>query len=274
MKKRLLSLVLAVTIAATTLSGCGQNKVNEDGTPNYSAYTKEELIQTIGNLQFNYQTLAKQKSDLDKMYESLTSMDSPKTSIGVVQDGTGNYSFNSIDSNIIFDPEFNYPGSVSISPTGTVNIVNNVSVTPGSNWAMRMNGSALELQHLGNKNEVDGITGTILVSKYDGTPIPSADLMNNVLMPMFNNDLSPEQVKKAKFQEIFIGNKTSGVQATVPIMIDSENAFLRVGLTSFGGSSLLYVFVYRSEQDTVKDESIRSVIKSITIAGQSLNVND
>ena len=275
--KRMLSVGLASVLTVSMLTGCGSKPtVDEAGNPIYENYSHDDLVATVENLQSNYNTLQSQYDELSTLYEQLTTSDTPKTTISVIDAASNKYSFNSIDSNIVFKNGLGYPGSSTISPSGNIEIVKNVDINPGSNWICRMNGSSIELQHIGSDTEhsTDGISGTILVNKIDDALKQSAADIRNKVIDTYFQQLTPDQMNQAVYTEIFVGGQTNGMQAKVPIRIDQDAGYLRLGMFAFGGYAVTYVFVYRSNQDPVKDELIQTVLNSITISNQAVNITD
>ena len=256
MKKKLVSLIVSMTLALITLTGCGK----DTGNP-LDSMSKEELKTYCMNLEASYNQLSTEYTQLDTIYQALSTEELPNAAISLSGDGTGRYTFNSVDSQIIFPTSFQYPAAEPVSATGSIDVVNNVSVTPGSNWILKLNGSSLELEHS------SGISGTIKVGgvteTYDKSLLQS-EVMEQWFINMPDNSVS--------YKNIFIDNTMFGVQAVTPTMIDSENAVLRCGMVSYGDYAITYIFVYRGEQDVNKDESIMNVINTINIMGNNINV--
>lgn len=256
MKRKIISILMIGALSLTFLVGCGSETDNPIDSMN-----KAQLRETYNNLAYNYDSLIEKYDSLNLMYQALSTENLPSESISMTGDGTGRYTFNSVDSKIIFPASFQYPGTEAIQADGSINVVNNVSITPGSNWIAKLNGSTLEIEHS------SGISGTIktgmINSSYDVNL-----LQQDVLAQWFIN--VPES--QVVYKDIFIDGNKFGVQATTPTMIDSENAFLRCGMLSYSSYSLTYIFVYRGDQDLTKDESIMNVINTISIVGNTLKV--
>jgi hypothetical protein len=262
MKRKVISLITILSISASLLVGCG-SATNADGTTDISKLSKSALLEKYNELANNYNGLSTQYTEMYNMYQALTTEEQPSSAISVVGDGTGRYTFNSVDAKMIFPSSFQYPSAETIQSNGSINIVQNVQVSPGSNWIFKMNGTTLELEH------TSGISGTIKASgvttQYDKT-----QLKDEVLSQWFVNVPDAKPV----YKDIFIDQTMFGVQATTPIMIDSENAFLRCGMLAYGDYAITYVFVYRGEQDVTKDESITNVLNTIKIMGAEFQVED
>lgn len=254
MKRKVICILLTSMLA---LTACG----NSSSDP-LDGMNRAQLREAYMALQNNYTSLANQYESLNTMYQALSSDELATSAVSSVGDGTtGEMTFNSADSKIIFPSSFQYPGSEAIQANGKIDIVNNVSVAPGSNWITKLNGSTLELQHS------SGISATIKVSGV--TESYDKNLLQSEVLQQWFINVPQSQVK---YTNIFIDSNMFGVQATTPTMIDSENAFLRCGMLSYGDYAITYVFVYRGEQDVTKDESIVNLINSMTVTGNKISV--
>lgn len=252
--KRAISLGLVTILSVGTLAGCGGS---DDPL---SEYSKAEVIQMYRDLEYEKNDLQIQIDEMNNVMAALDEGQAPTAAISSTGDGTG-MTFNSYDAKIIFPSSFQYPGSQQVSASGSINIINNISITPGSNWVCKLNGSTLELEHTSN------ISGTIKVGSV--TELYNKDMLQgDVLAPWL------EQLPQGGivYNNIFLNDTMWGVQATTPTTIDSEDAFLRVGMLAFGDYSVVYVFVYRGLQDVNKDESIKSLLNSMVILGQNFSV--
>lgn len=254
MKKRILSIMLA-TLMITIVTACSSDPTDP------KTWSKHELLERYQSLTDEYLQLGEEKENLQIMYDAIAETN-PTAAISFVGDGTGTrMTFNSADSKIIFPDSFKYPESEQISANGNIEIVQNVTVTPGNNWVCKLNGASLEMEHS------SGISGVIKVGKLTSMYDKSL-LQDEVLAPWFSNVPSSTVI----YNRIFLNNEMQGVQATTPTTIDSEDAYLRAGILGYGNYTLTYIFVYRGAQDSTKDESILSVLNSITITGSKLSV--
>ena len=259
MKKKLISLLVIISITSSLLYGCGE--AADAAEDPIKSLSKSQLVDEYKKLETQYNQVMDQYDTLNKMYNANTNTDNPTTEISVMGDGSGKLTLNSVDSSIIFPESFQYPGTTPVAATGKLNVTDNVSVTTGTNWVLKMNGSSVDMQHSG------GISGTILVGS-----IPmsyTVDQLKYEVLDLWFDSLGVTPM----YKEVFIQKQPFGVQASAPIMIDSESAFLRCGMIGYGGTSLIYIFVYRGPQDAIKDESAMSVINSITIGGNPIVVD-
>jgi hypothetical protein len=257
MRKKLLGLLLITSLTMTTLTGCGSGSGDE-----LESKSKAELIEMYNTLATNYDSLNAQFSDYRALNDGMQSENEVTAAISITGDGTGRFTFNSVDSKIIFPTAFQYPGSTATSGDGQVDIVNNISITPSSNWICKINGSTLELE-----NTSSNISGTIKIGQQNYL-YTAEELKTDVLSAWFEG-LPQSQVN---YTYIYVNNQPYGVQATTPTTIDSEDAYLRCGMLASDNYCITYVFVYRGSQSTDKDESITNLLNSIKILDQGIIV--
>lgn len=259
MRKKLLSVLLVMSMSVLLLAGCG-----EDPNDPLSGYNKDQLKELYYAKESETATIQAQYDSLNTMYQALSTENLPTDAIALVGDGSGQrYSFNSTDSKIIFPTSFQYPDSAAIASTGRINIVDNVSIAPGTNWLCKMNGSTLELEHSSL-----GISATIKVNSINQTY--QGNLEEDVISPWFQKVTNGQ----VAYKPIFIESNNRGTQATVPTMIDQENAYLRCGMVGMGAYAVTYVVVYRGDQDSTKEESVVNLINSIEISGAKVVIEN
>lgn len=258
MKKKIVSIAMALMVTTLSLAGCSSGDPND-----INSLSKKELIARYQGLETNYNELAANYSSLDNMYKALSTEDQPSAAISTVGDGTtGQLTFNSVDSKIIFPSSFGYPEAKTKQADGKIDIVSNVSIAPGSNWVTQFNGTTLNLEHS------SGISATVKVASFDQATLSAEQLQSDVLEQWFIN------VPKGNitYTKIFVNNSEFGVQAVTPTMISSENAVLRCGMLGYQNYAVTYIIVYRGEQDMTKEESIVSLLNTIKIMNNPINI--
>lgn len=258
MKKKLVSIILVLSMITLTLVGCGAKEGLE-------GMSKDELITAYQTLSSSYMQLQNEKNEIEQLYKSLNTANDPAPAIGYVGDATGAITFNSRDAKIIFPSTFQYPGSQQIKADNNVKLADGVFVSPGSNWVIKLNGTTLELEH---SNGISGIIKFGAVTNAYGI----AQLKTDALEPWFSGVTSSQKIA---YYDIFTSNSATAVgeEARLQILIDSEDAFLICGMAAVEGKTITYVFTYRSQEDIGKNESILNVINTIQIGSQILQVN-
>lgn len=252
--------ILSLIAIPMTMVACAPGGVSDE---RFEGMSTNEIIAAYQSLEGKY---SKAKSDLENLESTmaaLSSDDSLTSAVSAVGDGTDRLTFNSVDSKIIFPSSFQYPGAEAVAPSSKIDIVNNVSVATSSTWTIKLNGSTLELEHS------SGISGIIKVGMI--TESYEAEMLkSDVISPWFES--IPES--QVKYKDIFIDDSKMGCQAETPTMIDSEDAYLKCGMVAYGEYSVTYVFVYRGNQDSTKDESVMSVLNSIIVNDGKVSINN
>lgn len=258
MKKKITCAILITALASAMLAGCGK------GDGKFSGMKKSEIITEYENLESAYNDLTEQLVQTQNSLDALSKDGTVSEAITTMGDGTGRFTFNSTDSKIIFPNSFVYPNAQPIVPDGSITITTGVTVSPSSTWISRINGSALELEQSSNK-----ISGTIKVNTIT-EQLPTDQLLTDVLQPWFDS----VSYSGVTYTDVFVGSSSFGKQAETPIMIDSENAYLVCGMVGLGNYSVTYVFVYRGDPDTTKNELIKNIINTISINGNTLLIQN
>lgn len=256
MFRKKLAVGIMLTIMSASVTAC-----SSDGLESKS---KKELIQMYSELESMYFSLGAEYDEYKSLTAGIQSETEVTSAISLTGDGTGRFTFNSVDSKIIFPVTFQYPGSMAAPGDGVINIVSGVNISPTANWICKLNGTTLEVENCDS-----GISGTIKVGKQEYV-YDVAALKTDVIEPWFAK-LPPAQVN---YSNIYVNNQPFGVQATTPTTIDSEDAFLRCGMLASPSSDscITYVFVYRGTVDSSKNESVQNLLNSITIGGNKVLV--
>ena len=250
MRKRAIILGLVLGLTVTSLAGCGSK--NEDPLLKES---KQSLVEMINNQNLQIDGLLAELDKKETLLKGITGEDIPPDAISVMGDGTGRLTLNSYKGTITFPELFIYPSGVSIPADGRISIVNGVAFAPSSNWTINLNGATAEIEHN------NGISGMIKAVGYE-------DRYNlevlKVELDKWLETLPPDD--QIQYTKIFVADNFCGYDVlSANSMIDGENAVIRVGMVAFGQKAVSYAFVYRGEQDSVKDEAVRSLIRSMEI---------
>lgn len=256
MKYKALKISLLLGMTCTMLAGCGSDDP-------LAKMSKTDLIQMVHDKDDMLDALDSEFEDYKQLTKGIQSESEVTAAISITGDGTGRYTFNVVqDSKIIFPNEFVYPGAKPITGDGNINIVTNVSISPSANWICKLNGSTLELE-----NTDAGISGTIKVGEQN--KVLSMDELRSALSDWFTA-LPPSQIN---YSNISVAKNPYGIQATTPINIASEDAFMRCGMFATPDSyCVTYVFVYRGQEDQSKNESITNLLNSMKVVNKDIIV--
>lgn len=258
MKNSITKIIVLALVSSLLVTGCGKEEQKT-----YEDMNKEELLEVVNALsQENFDLTIK----LGESEEFIKSINGSNTSSPVTTsmtiDTNGSLSFNSYDSKIIFPDEYKYPESTEISNSSSISIVQNITISPNTNWIYRLNGSSLEMEHS------TGINALIKVGSIAET-YDRNKLLDDVLKPWFSQ-LTDSNVR---YSSIFLNGLQWGNQAKANIKIDGQDAYLVTGMLGFSNYSMTYVFVYRGKEDSTKNDTINQVLNSIKFIGQELTVD-
>lgn len=223
-------------------------------------YGKSELVTMLNNA---YDAIAEKDVTIAEQKELLEGVKSEvvvKSGISHMEDGTNRLTFNSIDGKITFPSAFEYPESTQSPNTSSINITTNLTISPTSNWLVKVDGTTLELEH------TNGIEGLIKAGDIKNA-IPNDSFQE--IFTKFFEEFPPEKIVYSK---LFLGEQWWGLQAMTPTRIDGEEAYIRCGMVGFSRQCFTYMFLYRGEQNNFNDETILNLIKTIKLYGQELRV--
>lgn len=257
MKKRIISALLVISTMCLMIAGCG--KAN---TEDYDSMSKSELLSAIKELKADYNSTLLANADLKDTLDSIQAYDSSKPAIYAMQDESNNLTFNSYDAKMIFPSAFQYPESIETAGTSNIEIAPDISFQTTGNWVVKLNGATVELEHS------SGINAMFKIGEIYNL-IDNATLKDTVVKPWFEENTT----QNVKYSDIFLNGTAWGTQAQANIFIDTEPAYLRCGMLGYGNYALTYVFVYRGEQDANKDESIKSLLNTLSVLGQTVTVD-
>lgn len=242
MKKKLM-VMLAISIGVMGLSGCGPSKteLKEDNN---------RMLSMIADYE-------DQLSELNKILALYQGTDGPTTTIDYVGDGSGDMTFNTVNSKVVFPKSLEYTESTPASNTGGVYVTKDVTFKPSKNWNMRLDNASLELDH------TNGISGVINVTKINKA-MEGSILQEQVLSPW----LDSFGVKAKSFGSLFVDKYCWGTYASAVGSADNEPLQIKAGLFGYGTVAVTFIFVYKGDPDSTNNEIIDTFIKSMTVLNQ------
>lgn len=253
MKKRLIYTIAIGLLVSLSISGCSKDP--------FAKLSKGELVRLANQNTATIEDNEVRIDELETLLRGIQEEDGPTASISTIDDGTGRLTFNSIDGKIVFPTPFEYPGSTQAANTSSINITKTISVAPTKNWTAVLNGTTLELNH------TNGVTGLIKAGAIN--EMYDRDQMQTEIMGKFFEGFPPEKITYSK---LFLDDQCWGIEAKLATTIDSQPSYLRCGMLGLGEESFVYMFVYEGDKDAGKDETITSLLKTMTMLGQSLRV--
>lgn len=255
--KSVSKLMILTIIGAILITGCGKSEDKE-----YEDMSKDELITEIYDLESRNSKLFTENANYKKLISSIDSSGSTLPAISTMNDGSGNLTFNTYDSKMIFPSTWQYPGSKEISANTRIVLAEHFSVAPSNGWITKLSGASLELEH------TNGVSGLIKVGQIED--MYDTKLMKDEVVAPWFSSFSKETVI---YTDIFVDNRMRGVQAKTPIYIDGEEAYLKAGIFGLGEYSVQYVFVYRGINDASKDEVIDAILNSMTLLNLDVSIS-
>lgn len=268
MKNRVLSTMLVIALGISLLAGCGKSSSNDSNETNplqdLNSMSKSQLLDYSTTLRDQYYDLSDKYEKAQSALDALNNDGQASESITTAGDGSGRFTFNSLDNKIIFKSDFTYPNSSPILPNGKINITSDVGISPSSTWISRINGSSLEIENASNN-----ISGTIKVNQTE-EQMTVDELQSSVIEPWVDTIAYSAVI----YKDIFIEDAAFGKQAETPILIDNQDAYLICGMAAFGSYSITYVFVYRGAQDKTKSELITNMLNTVSIIGNNLTIQN
>lgn len=254
MIKRSIALALSLLVTSTLLTGCG------DKDP-LTKLSKGELIDLANEQAGLIEENTNRVTELENLLQGVQEEEVPTASISIMEDGTDRMTFNSFDGKITFPTPFEYPGSTQAPNTSSINITSTLNINPTNNWAIKLNGTTLKLEHN------SGISGSIKAGYIE--EIYDRQALQDEVMSSFFAAFPPSTITYSK---LFLADGWWGCDAQAPTRIDGEDAYIRAGMLGLGEQSFVYVFVYKSKQDATKDEAILSLLRTISMGGQQLSI--
>lgn len=255
---RVVGAALALSMACV-LTGC--EKTGSGKYPEFDQYSFDQLAEYAIALRQDDEQVREQYNKLNELYKQSSGGSAPTSAISETGDGTGRFTFNSVDSKIIFPSTFEYPNSMRATGESSVKITDKVSIVPGQNWMFKIVNQTLDVE------SITGVSGTIKVG-IQPSALTGDEIKNQVLAPWFEH-IPAESIN---YSDIIINEGRYGAQAVTPTLISSEDAQLRCGMFAYGQTCVTYVFVYRGEKDITKDESITNFLNTVVIEEQTVRV--
>lgn len=252
--------MLSILSISTILTGC-KDKGEVDPLQEMS---KDELISYVRTLETESNTSFERIAELEELLRGIQGEDEATGAITEFSDGTGRLTLNSLDKMVQLPAPFEYPRSTQSYNASTVNITDNISVKPSSNWVVSLTGTQVEFEHTSSK-----ISGIIKVSNVDKTQkrIPTEELTDYI--NEFFTSMPPETIK---FSRVYVDSNWMGMDASAHTFINEEDAQLRCGMVGYGDICITYMFCYKGQEDEAKNELVLTLLQTMNIYTKALRV--
>ncbi len=253
------AILLFTLIFTISLVSC---KKEENGDPLLN-FSKEELADAINDLKAQLSTALATNEELQAALDKRGDVD-VSGGIVEVEDGSKRKTFTTVDSILTLPVNFEYPGTEMTSNTSSLNVNEYVKVSPGPTWTAILDGTTLKLQN------IEGIYGNITVGQLnnEGQSFRVADLqqyLKEVVLAEF-------PYESGVWTNLFLSERQRGVDVTLKTLIDSESAIVRCGTLGLSDLSVQYMFVYKGEESSTKNEIVRLLLSSMSIRNSQLMI--
>lgn len=179
-------------------------------------------------------------------------------------DGTGRLTFNRFSNGtVLFPYKLQYPESEVSTTNNRVYITDTVCVKPGESWIMSLKGNTLELEN----SELE--IGVQITVGYRDSEYLVVDYIKDYMTDSFFADWPPDKIV---YQVIMNEDIKTGMDAYTHTFIDSKDAWVRLGMLCYGNSTITYTACYIGEENSVKNNAIKSLIESIEIGSVPVQI--
>lgn len=255
--KRVISLIAVSLILAGLTTGCS-------GDDPLSGKSKSDVVSYAHQLETENGDLTEQLSIATEKLKGIQTDTVETSAITEFGDGTGRLTLNSDDSVVKLPAPFEYPNSTQSYNASSVVLTDNVYIKPSANWLVSLPGSEVQFEHT-----LSEISGTIKVGSKDKTlDNIKPDMLTDTITNFFAN-MPPDQVSYSK---LYLESDWVGIDAKAHTFIDEDDAQIRCGMLGYGDVNITYVFSYKGDKDSSKDELIVSLLQTLTMYNKSLRV--
>lgn len=245
-----------------SLQACGND---EDKDP-YLNYSKQELVDLVRTYETQMQTLNDELTEKETLLQGIQSSTDPTTAISEMTDGTGRLTFNEFsDGTVLFPTPLSYPDSEVGSTANKIYLTNQFCLAPDSSWNCVLKGSTIELEnndlHIGAQITVGYRNGDYLTPEY----------LQSYMDSNFFVGWPPENIK---YSVLMADTIKAGVDAYTHTFIDSEDAWVRIGVGQLGTTTFTYQVCYKGDENSVANAAIMNLLQSIQISGQPIQIEN
>lgn len=260
MNKRLVALVLSIVMITGLMTGCSSKGEKDPLLDN----SKEDLVMYIRNLEKISEEDSARIEELETMLKGVQGETVETSAIKEFSDGTGRETLTSIDSMVTLPVPFEYPNASQSYNTSAVSISDNITVKPSPNWTVKLSGTQVDFQHTGSN-----ISGIIKVGKIDST---AEKVQVSSLTDHINEFFSNMPPANITYKRLYVNQNWMGMDASAHTFIDEEDAQLRCGMIGFSDVCITYMFAYKGEADSSKDELILTLLQTMQIYSNELRI--
>lgn len=285
--KRLISLLLLVSVLASLLVGCGSAGT---GNETIDKMSKKELgtalvraLKDRSSYKEATVELQGQIDDLNKKVQGVQLADPVFPAIDKVEDGTGRVTFKKPGTYVKLPDPMRVPGDVPAEVNNLISMGGDtgIKMTMVPVWSYRIEGNKLWVSSstgvygvivIGKMNSV--LDMSLLSTLFDGSPgqAEEKDQWDRIVKPYIAKS---EGLKKSvpadpgkgagKDGQISWNNKVVGRQVLLNTTVEGKSSVFRAGAFAAQSNSVMYAFMYETELDESKEAIILALVQAITI---------
>lgn len=248
---------------ALSLVSCG--KSGDDNDP-YKDMSKDDLKGIIYNLQDQVYSLQNEVNEKTTLLEGVQTNTDPTTGISTMPDGTGRLTFNQFtDGTVLFPNALQFSGGTNVQTTGKINITDRVSIYPDSSWVVNINKSKVEFE-----NPELEVSVQVAVGELTDTAL-KVDVIKDYMQTAFFADWPPDNIT---YRTIMCNDYQVGVNAYTHTFIDSDDAYVYIGMLNRGTTSICYTACYKGSESVTKNSAIENLLQSMQISTFNISIEN
>ena len=247
MKKRVT--VVMVALMSIGLSACSGDEL-------------EETKVALATVQQETSDLQAQVADLTTKLQDQEGIDTEsETSIASYDTEANVENVGDVSTRVRVDGLLEYSGSYQAPNTSSINLLDTASISPSSNWSIRLEGTTSYYSH------PSGVVGVIKMSNIE-SEIDSYYYQEDLIDPFLN--ALPHTGSKTS--RIYVDTKYAGLATETSTTTNEEPAILKFGVFGKGTTACVYCFYYDGKKDATKSELVDTLIKSMYVEKRQVKV--
>ena len=260
--KRVIQLCM-VAMMTISLVSCGKQADNNDP---YKDMSKDDLKGIIYNLQDQVYSLQNEVNEKTTLLEGVQTNTDPSTGIQTMPDGTGRLTFNQFtDGTVLFPKALQFQGGTNGQTNGKISITDRVQIYPDSSWVVNINKSKVEFE-----SPDLGISVQVAVGELTGDAL-KVDVIKDYMQTTFFADWPPDDIT---YRTVMCNGYQVGINAYTHTFIDSDDAYVYIGMLNRGTTSVCYTACYKGDESVTKNSAIENLLQSMQISTFNISIEN
>lgn len=164
-----------------------------------------------------------------------------------------------VEDKVVFPNAFEVPGATVDTDVTKVNIGSNYTFSPSNNWAIKIDGSTLYVNHPSK------IWGTIKAIKTEDAIYDEA-VMKDLLQKFFVG----MPATTVSYKKLYMNGTLTGMVATAPFTVEGLSYCVNVGFNNYGDNGISFLFADEDDKTGVQQELIETLLKSGAVGSTSI----